>query len=99
MNGLSLCSGIGSLDLGIWLAEPSYRTVSYVEREAYAAAVLVKRMEEGRLDQAPIWDSLETFDGKPWRGVVDIVVAGLLSGPSSVQPAHPHKRPRRGKMP
>ena len=28
-------------------------------------------MEEGRLDDAPVWTDLRTFDGRPWRGVAD----------------------------
>ena len=43
--GLSLCSGAGGLDHGITIAVPGYRTVGYVERETYAAATLVARME------------------------------------------------------
>ena len=43
--GLSLCSGAGGLDLGLHLALPGYRTVGHVERETYAAATLVARME------------------------------------------------------
>ena len=76
MNGLALCAGIGGLELGLHIAVPGYRTVGYVEREAYAAAVLVARMEDKTLDTAPVWDDLTTFDGKPWRGVVDIISAG-----------------------
>ena len=45
-NVLSLFAGYGGLDLGIRLAVPGARTVGYVEREAYAAACLVARMEE-----------------------------------------------------
>ena len=84
LRGLSLCSGIGGLDLGVRIACPSYRTVCFVEREAYAAAVLVARMEDKTLDSAPIWDELTTFDGKPWRGAVDVVVAGFPCQPWSV---------------
>lgn len=39
--GLSLCSGAGGLDLGLHLACPGYRAVGHVERDAYAAAILV----------------------------------------------------------
>ena len=46
--GLSLCSGAGGLDLGLHLALPGYRTVGPVERDAYAAAILVARMDRGR---------------------------------------------------
>lgn len=50
---LSLFSGVGGLDLGIRLAVPRSRAVVYVEREAYAAAVLVARMEDTSLEEAP----------------------------------------------
>ena len=84
MNGLSLCSGIGGLDLGISLAVPDYKAICYVEREAYPAAILVTRMQEGTLSEAPIWDSIETFRGKPWRGKVSIITAGFPCPPVSV---------------
>ena len=61
-----------------------YRCVAYVEREAYAAGVLMARMEDASLDQAPIWDDLTTFDGAAWRGCVDIVTAGFPCQPWSV---------------
>lgn len=53
------------------------RCVCYVEREAYAAAVLVARMESGALDTAPVWSDVCTFDAGRWRGAVDCVVAGF----------------------
>ena len=62
--GLSLCAGAGGLDLGLALAEPGYRAVGYVERDAFAAAVLVARMEDQTLDHAPVWDDLTGFDGR-----------------------------------
>ena len=71
---LSLFSGGGGLDLG--LHSLGFRTVCYVEREAYAASCLVARMEEAALDSAPIWSDVGTFDGRPWRGVVDCVTGG-----------------------
>jgi len=82
--GLSLCSGAGGLDLGLHLACPGYRTVGHVERDAYAAAILVARMEDAALDPAPVWDDVATFDGGPWRGAVDIVTAGYPCQPFSV---------------
>ncbi|HHN73555.1 MAG TPA: DNA cytosine methyltransferase, partial [Thermopetrobacter sp.] len=56
--GLSLCSGAGGLDLAFAIALPGYRTVGHVERETYAAAILVARMEEATLDPAPVWDDV-----------------------------------------
>lgn len=48
----------------------------YIERDAFAASVLVARMEEKALASAPIWDDLDTFDPRPWRGLVDLVAGG-----------------------
>lgn len=63
---------------------PHARTVCMVEREASAVAALVARMQDGWLDDAPIWTDLATFDGKPWRGVVDCITAGFPCQPWSV---------------
>jgi DNA (cytosine-5)-methyltransferase 1 len=82
--GLSLCSGAGGLDLGLAIAIPGYRAVGHVERETFAAATLVARMEDASLDQAVVWGDVGTFDGRPWRGAVDIVTAGYPCQPFSV---------------
>ncbi len=83
LRGISLCAGYGGLDLGIHVAEPGYRTVGYVEREAHAAATLVARMEDEALAQAPVWDDLKSFDGRPWCGRVHLVSAGYPCQPFS----------------
>lgn len=84
LNVLSLCSGAGGLELGLHAAEPRARAVCYVEREAYAAACLVARMEDAALDQAPVWDDVASFDAAAWRGCVDIVTSGDPCQPNSV---------------
>jgi DNA (cytosine-5)-methyltransferase 1 len=76
-TAVSLCAGGGGVELGLGLACPGLVTVCYVEIEARAAAVLVERMEEGALAPAPVWTDLRTFDGRPWRGAVDLVAAGF----------------------
>jgi DNA (cytosine-5)-methyltransferase 1 len=73
---LALCSGAGGLDLGLKIAVPEARCVAYVEGEGYAASLLVRRMEEGHIPPAPVWDNVRTFDGKPWRGKVHCITAG-----------------------
>jgi len=70
MLGEGLRAGFGYLGI-------KTRTVCHVEREAYAAAVLAARMEEGSLDAAPVWSDLCTFDARAWRGKVDCIVAGF----------------------
>lgn len=89
MNGLALCAGCGGLELGIKLAlGEQYRTVCFVERQAYNAAALVARMADKTLDEVPVWDDLLTFAGHPWRGVVDIISAGLPCQPYSIAGRH-----------
>jgi DNA (cytosine-5)-methyltransferase 1 len=90
-NILSICSGVGGLELGLKLAVPNSRVVCYVEGEAYAAAVLEQRMADKALDCAPIWSDLRTFDGKPWRGKVDCIAGGYPCQPFS------HAGHRKGK--
>jgi DNA (cytosine-5)-methyltransferase 1 len=84
MNVLALCAGIGGLELGVKIANTAARCVCYVEGEAYAAAILVKRMGEGWLDKAPVWSDVRTFDGLPWRGKVDCITAGYPCQPFSL---------------
>ena len=84
MNGLSLCAGVGGLDLGLHLVIPRYRTICYVEIEAYPQDILLARMEDGILNRAPIWGDLKQFDANPWRGLVDIVHGGYPCQPFSV---------------
>lgn len=83
LSGIALCAGAGGLELGLSIAVPGYRTVCFVERDAYAASALVARMEEQALDSAPVWSDLATFDGRPWRGCVDILTAGYPCQPFS----------------
>lgn len=79
-NVLSLCAGVGGLELGIALAlhhrGEAARGICYVEREASAAASLVASMEAGWFHPAPVWSDLATFDARPWRGLVHILASG-----------------------
>lgn len=73
---ISVCAGVGGLDLGVRIARPDARCVAFVEREASAAASLVASMEAGRLHPAAVWSDLRTFDAGAWRGAVDCVLSG-----------------------
>ena len=76
-TNIGLFAGAGGLELGLRIAVKNLVSVCYVERDAYAASILVARMEDKTLDSAPIWDDITTFDGKPWRGQVDLVSGGF----------------------
>ena len=80
MNELALFAGIGGGVLAGKLL--GWRTVCAVERDAYAAAVLAHWQNEGNgqtgiLEPFPIWSDVRTFDGRPWRGIVDVVSGGF----------------------
>ena len=75
MNELALFAGAGGGILGGHLL--GWRTVCAVEWEAYPASVLVARQNDKILPSFPIWDDVQTFDGKPWRGIVDVVSGGF----------------------
>ena len=81
ITAIELCAGVGMLGEGVRAAFELYgrelRTICYVEREAPAAAQLVRLMEAGALDQAPVWSDLLTFDSAAWRGCVDLLIAGF----------------------
>lgn len=84
MNVLALCAGVGGVELGLKLATSGRaRCVGGVERDAYAAAILA-RLQAATGDRFPIWDDLATFDGRPWRGRVDCITAGLPCQPYSL---------------
>jgi len=75
MNELALFAGAGGGILGGKLL--GWRTVCAVEWEPYAAGVLAARQNDKVLEPFPIWDDVQTFDGTPWRGIVDVVSGGF----------------------
>lgn len=54
-----------------------WRTVCAVERNEFAASVLVQRQNDRILPAFPVWDDVFTFDGAMWRGIVDVVSGGF----------------------
>lgn len=75
MNELALFAGAGGGILAGQLL--GWRTVCAVELDPYAASVLVARQDDGLLPPFPIWDDVRSFDGRPWRGRVDVVSGGF----------------------
>jgi DNA (cytosine-5)-methyltransferase 1 len=75
VNELALFAGAGGGILGGHLL--GWRTVCAVEWEPYPASVLCARQNDGFLPPFPVWDDVQTFDGKPWRGIVDVVSGGF----------------------
>lgn len=75
MNELALFAGAGGGILGGKLL--GWRTVCAVEWEPYAACLLAQRQNDGLLPPFPIWDDVRTFDGRSWRGIVDVVSGGF----------------------
>lgn len=75
MNELALFTGAGGGILGGHLL--GWRTVCAVELDPFARDILAARQNNGCLPPFPIWDDVRTFDGRPWRGIVDVVSGGF----------------------
>ncbi|HNY31759.1 MAG TPA: DNA cytosine methyltransferase [Fibrobacteria bacterium] len=75
MRELALFAGAGGGILGGHLL--GWRTVCAVEWADYPRRVLLARQRDGILPRFPIWDDVQTFDGNPWRGRVDVVSGGF----------------------
>lgn len=75
MNELHLFAGAGGGILAGQLL--GHRCVGAVENEPYAQAVLVARQNDGTFPPFPIFGDVREFDGRPWRGIVDIVAGGF----------------------
>ena len=81
---ISLCSGYAGIELGLERVIPNFRTVLYVEVEAFACANLVAKIESGLLAKAPVWTDIKTFNGRPFYKRVHIITAGYPCQPFSV---------------
>lgn len=75
LNELALFAGAGGGILGSHLM--GCTTVCAVERDAYAAQVLAQRQNDGILPAFPIWSDIKSFDGRAWRGIVDVISGGF----------------------
>lgn len=75
VNELALFAGAGGGILGGHLL--GWRTVCAVEQEPYCISVLLQRQNDKVFPTFPIWDDICTFDGRRWRGIVDVVSGGF----------------------
>jgi DNA (cytosine-5)-methyltransferase 1 len=82
-NIISFCTGYGGIELGIKRAGVDVRTVCNVEIEAFVQANLVAKIEEGRMDNAPIYSDLKTFPARIFRGKICGVIGGYPCQPFS----------------
>ena len=82
-NIISFCTGYGGLELGIRRAGVDVRTIVNVEIEAFCCANMAAKIEEGRMDNAPIWTDLKTFPAREFRGKVHGLIGGYPCQPFS----------------
>ncbi len=75
MRELELFAGAGGGIYGSLLL--GHTTVCAVELLDYNRRVLLQRQRDGIFPRFPVWDDVRTFDGRPWRGRVEIVSGGF----------------------
>jgi DNA (cytosine-5)-methyltransferase 1 len=75
LRELALFAGAGGGILGGKLL--GWKTVCAVEINAFCARRLMQRQNEGHLPPFPIWDDVCTFNGREWKGCVDVVSGGF----------------------
>ncbi len=75
INGLDLFSGIGGMSIALseWISP-----IAYCEIDPYCQGVLLSRMANGELAEAPIWDDIKTLSGYSFREKeIDIIYGGF----------------------
>ena len=86
MKELSLFSGAGGGVLGTQLL--GWETIGYVEYNEYCQRVIRQRIEDGCLDNAPIFSDVNAFISEgyadAYKGMVGVVSAGFPCQPFSV---------------
>lgn len=97
LNELALFAGAGGGILGSVLS--GHRIVAAVEIAPYAREIILRRQEDGSLPPFPVWSDCDTFDGKPWRGKVDIVSGGFPCQGWSLAGKRRQEKDSRNKWP
>lgn len=75
LSGLSLFTGIGGIDVAL---SDYVRPVAYCEIDTYCQSVLLSRISDGSLPDAPIWDDIKSlsYDGRNCPEI-DIIYGGF----------------------
>jgi DNA (cytosine-5)-methyltransferase 1 len=81
LRGLDLFSGIGGIAIALqrWV-----RPVAYCEIDAAAQKILARRILEGKLPAAPIWDDVRTLQAKDIGSPIEIIYGGFPCQDASV---------------
>ena len=89
LNEVSLFTGYAGMTLGLRLAGLLVRTVLYVEIDRKVREnIIIPRIRDGLLDDAPVWDDIRSLRGRELEGLVDIVTAGFPCQPHSAAGKH-----------
>lgn len=101
VNELSLFSGMGGGLLGTKLL--GFTHIGYVEINDYCQRIIKQRVEDGILDQAPIFGDIRTFISEgyaeSYKGLVDVITAGFPCQPFSVAGNHAGEHDERNMWP
>lgn len=65
------------------LAEPGFHTRCFVEWEEHPRDAIIAAQRAGTFAPAPIWTDVKSFDGRPYRGHIDTILAGYPCQPFS----------------
>ena len=75
MRTLDCFSGLGGGILASKIL--GHRTVCAIETNQYCQDILVHHQNAGDIEPFPIWDDIATFNGREWKGYIDLVQGGF----------------------